>query len=95
MTFFNENLKLIGSRIPPLREIDEEKVAAANAVYERFGEEKFEKGVWAAMRNGFLNGNGPNGWVASFDWIMNPANFAKILEGQYTDGRKSNKPKYD
>jgi hypothetical protein len=31
----------------------------------------------------FLNGKNKNNWIASFDWILKPANFIKILEGNY------------
>jgi hypothetical protein len=31
----------------------------------------------------FLNGENKKGWKANFDWIMNPNNFQKILEGNY------------
>ena len=36
----------------------------------------------------FLNGKNKQGWKASFDWILNPTNIAKILEGNY-DNKKS------
>ena len=31
----------------------------------------------------FLNGENKNGWKADFDWVLNPNNFIKILEGNY------------
>lgn len=31
----------------------------------------------------FLNGDNKNGWKADFDWVLNPNNFIKILEGNY------------
>lgn len=31
----------------------------------------------------FLNGENKNGWKADFDWVLNPNNFLKILEGNY------------
>lgn len=36
--------------------------------------------------SGFLSG-GAGGWKASFDWLMKPGNFVKVLEGNY-DNRK-------
>lgn len=32
---------------------------------------------------GEVNGNGHNAWRADFDWVINPTNLAKILEGNY------------
>ena len=45
------------------------------------------KAIDIAMRSDFMNGKNGKGWVASFDWIMCPANFPKVLEGNYTDER--------
>ena len=30
-----------------------------------------------------MNGKNGKGWVASFDWMMCPTNFPKVLEGNY------------
>lgn len=46
--------------------------------------------VLRAIRNvgesSFLRGGGGKGWVCTFDWFIKPANFAKVLEGNYADG---------
>jgi len=31
----------------------------------------------------FLNGNNNRGWTADFGWLVNPENFAKVIEGKY------------
>lgn len=36
-----------------------------------------------ADQSDFLHGKNNNGWKANFDWIFNPQNFIKILEGNY------------
>ena len=33
----------------------------------------------------FLQGKKGRGWRASFDWLMNPQNFAKVMGGTYDD----------
>jgi uncharacterized protein YdaU (DUF1376 family) len=33
--------------------------------------------------NGFLRGEGKRGWKPDFDWIIDPKNFAKLMEGYY------------
>lgn len=33
----------------------------------------------------FLHGKNDRGWIASFDWLVNEHNMAKVLEGKYTD----------
>jgi hypothetical protein len=36
-----------------------------------------------AGKSDFLCGINDRGWMASFDWIMKPENFVKIIEGNY------------
>ncbi len=40
----------------------------------------------------FLNGENSKLWSANFDWLMNEANFVKVLEGNYKNKNKT--PKY-
>ncbi len=39
-----------------------------------------------AQESDFLSGKNKRGWTANFDWIMNPTNIVKILEGNYDSG---------
>lgn len=41
------------------------------------------KAIDKAMSSDFMNGKNGKGWVASFDWMMCPSNFPKVLEGNY------------
>lgn len=41
------------------------------------------KAIDKAMTSDFMNGKNGKGWVASFDWMMCPSNFPKVLEGNY------------
>lgn len=45
-----------------------------------------------AGKSEFLNG-APNGWRADFEWLINPANLLKVLEGRYD--HKSSAPRRD
>ena len=38
-----------------------------------------------AMASAFMNGNNSRGFVASFDWMMSPKYFPRVLEGNYND----------
>lgn len=52
--------------------------------------EKFGEVVRRCTATPFLRGENPNGWMASFDWLMaNDVNISKVLEGKY-DGSNSN-----
>lgn len=37
------------------------------------------------VNSSFLTGNNRNNFMASFDWVLNPKNIIKILEGNYDD----------
>jgi hypothetical protein len=41
----------------------------------------------------FLRGENDKGWRADFDWVLNPNNLAKIVEGKYDDRKNPNRPK--
>ncbi|WP_372938134.1 hypothetical protein [Seonamhaeicola sp.] len=39
----------------------------------------------------FLNGGGDKGWKMTFDWMLIPENFLKIIENNYQDDKTNNK----
>lgn len=39
-------------------------------------------------KSDYLTGGGPNGWRASFDWLIKPDTFAKIMEGAYSNAKR-------
>ena len=51
------------------------------------------KAIDMAMRSDYMNGRGKEGWVATFDWMMNPKNFQSVLEGSYSDVARKAAPK--
>lgn len=65
-------------------------------VLARLHEHGYEK-ILVMLRNAgtsnFLAGDNQRQWVATFDWLFRPTNFAKVLEGNYANNRsaKANK----
>lgn len=47
------------------------------------GEEAFLDAVKRAAQSAFLRGQNNRGWRATFDWIIRPTNFEKIISGNY------------
>lgn len=47
--------------------------------------EDFKRCFELASRSSFLKGNNKRKWCASFDWLIDSANMAKVLAGNYTD----------
>lgn len=64
------------------------KAAIRSRWHENGGITGFEKVFEIVNRSQLLTGNNERGWRASFDWILNPSNWAKIIEGNYS----TNKP---
>ena len=70
--------------------------------------EKVAVGTIHIKESSFLKGQNNKNWTITFDWLIKPSNFIKVLEGNYTDkedgsnarnikkdNRTSEKPKYD
>jgi hypothetical protein len=47
---------------------------------------KIEDGIRASN---FLQGRNDRGWKVNFDFIINASGYVKILEGRYTNGRRT------
>ena len=63
---------------------DQRKSNVRSRIREYGGDvQKVYKAIDKAMASDFMNGKNGKGWVASFDWMMCPSNFPKVLEGNY------------
>jgi DNA-binding MarR family transcriptional regulator len=62
-----------------------------NARLKEHGIESFNTLIAIINRTPFLKGDNPRGWVASFDWVIKPDNYAKILEDKYVSIVKKSK----
>lgn len=54
-----------------------------------YGKTRFALGLKKASESRFLNGGGKNGRIFTFDWVVLPNNFPKVLEGNYDDAKPS------
>lgn len=83
---WNDYAKCAG--LPGLRSIDKgssrERVLLAR-IREGIS---FEKILEAIDAQPFLRGDNERGWLVTFDWILKPANLAKLLEGAYVKDRR-------
>lgn len=65
------------------------------------GEAAIMESIENIKKSSFLRGQNKTGWIISFDWLLKPNNFKKVLEdtyrdkegnyGQYTENTKENK----
>lgn len=83
ISFFNEQMK--GKGIQQVAIITSERRQAFERLMSQTGVNKdtLKQAIKNAAESDFLNGKGPKGWVASFDWMMMPQNFQKVLENNY------------
>lgn len=78
------------SRLPKVQIINQSRKKFINARLKDFGIEKVKEVFEMVGESNFLNGENKQTWSADFDWIMKPANFAKILEGNYKNKQSGN-----
>lgn len=50
-----------------------------------YGIEQVMKAVDNIQKSAFLRGQNSRGWIITFDWLIRPNNFIKVLEGNYDD----------
>ncbi len=83
VAFFNE--QMVGKGIQQVAIITSERRQAFERLMSQTGVNKdtLKQAIKNAAESDFLNGKGPKGWVASFDWMMMPQNFQKVLENNY------------
>ena len=52
---------------------------------EEYSIEDVEQAMENISNSSFLKGNNDKNWIITFDWLIKPNNFIKVLEGNYTD----------
>lgn len=88
--FYNRQLLESGSRLPKLRsEITGQRKSMLLARIDEYGLDTVKEVLSKAANSKFLAGDNNRGFVASFEWIVRPNNFPKILDGNY-DNRELN-----
>lgn len=80
---FNEALDTAGSRITRVRAVSGGRLARLRARIAEHGREAVAEMAERAARSDFLGGKNKRGWRASVDWLLEPDNFQKVLEGTY------------
>lgn len=77
----------ICKNLPPAKILTEKRRKAINARLREHGYENVVKMLQKASKSNFLAGQSQRGFIADFDWLFKPENFAKTLEGKYDDDR--------
>ena len=76
---YNENCP----NLPDCKIITDKRKRAIKAFLKQFSRDQFETVCKKANQSAFCCGENDRGWKANFDWLFKPANFVKVLEGNY------------
>jgi len=77
------------SKLKEITKITDQRKPNVNARVKEHGIDAIYKMIDQAGRSPFLRGDNSRGFIATFDWCFKPKNFVKVLEGNYTDGKKT------
>lgn len=79
---------------PRLTRLSEKRKRAIKARLRKYSIDDIKRAFELAEESDFLKGENNRNWSATFDWMMNDANMAKILDGNYKnkDAKQSKPP---
>lgn len=86
MSFVEQYNKICVS-LPKVQSITQARKSAIRARISEYPVQVILEVFNRAENSDFLSGRKGN-WRANFDWLMKPANFAKVLEGNYNDKKQ-------
>lgn len=81
--YFNEQVTAHHSVMGVIRTLTEQRKGSILSRARENGKDALKVVVDKAVVSDFLNGKNGKSWQASFDWLMRPTNFVKVLEGNY------------
>jgi hypothetical protein len=87
-----ENFHLYCDRLPKVSKLSYARKKHIAARYKEFDYDTMIEVIKKVGKSDFLCGKNDKSWKADFDWIFNPTNFLKIMEGKYDN--KEVKPKF-
>ena len=70
-------------RLPKVKRLTPKRLERIKEALPHLDGEGFEGLFRRVARSDFLCGCGKKGWKASFDWVINPDNIVRVLEGEF------------
>ena len=68
-----------------LRNIKNNRKVLLDTRLKEHGEDSIYEAIRQINKSSFCKGQNQRGWVITFDWLIKPNNYIKVLEGNYTD----------
>lgn len=93
--FFNSEMRSHQALIPEIRTISGQRKTHTLARIREHGKDTFARMIRIASTNDFLNGKNDRGWIANYDWLVNPSNFVKVIEGNYSSRNGNRNSQYN
>ena len=75
---------------PKLTKLSEARKKAIRARLRSYSVDDFQKLFSMAEESDFLKGKNQRNWSATFDWLIKDSNMAKVLDGNYSQGKTEN-----
>ena len=75
---------------PKLTKLSEARKKAIRARLRAYSVDDFQKLFNLAEESDFLKGKNQRNWSATFDWLVKDSNMAKVLDGNYCQGKTEN-----
>lgn len=85
-----DNYHLQCPSLPRVIKLTDKRIKAVNARLKEYTEEDLEKAFIKAELSDFLSGRKTD-WNCDFDWLMNPNNIVKVLDGNYDNKNETKK----
>jgi len=77
------NTRMVPQGFPAVRRLTDTRRRQLKARLRENTIDEWQQAMSALERSEFCRGNGPNGWRADFDFLLQPKSFTKLLEGAY------------
>lgn len=85
---YNEFANICTS-LPKPKNLSDKRKKAIGKILKEYSTDDVIEVYRLTEKSDWLSGRNDKGWNASFDWIFNPTNFIKVLEGNYTNKQNS------
>jgi hypothetical protein len=77
------NDRMVPQGFPPVKKLTDTRRRQIRARIRENTIDEWQAAMAALERSEFCRGNGPSGWRADFDFLLQPKSFTKLLEGAY------------
>ena len=77
------------TQLPKLLKLTDTRKKKLQARLKEYSEQELKDMFLKASKSDFLNGKNGNNWKASFDWLLEPRNIVKVIEGNYDNKKEA------